>query len=342
MKGALIGFGFIASKGHFPAYLERDDVDIVAVCDSSAQRLALIQKSHPDIRVYQNHKALLSHEQLDFIDICTPPFLHHEVAHSAAQRGIHVLCEKPLTATLSEAEKMLGYAKENKVVIFPCHNYKHAPIVKAMQRVMAQNEIGHMRFMTINTFRSTHAKGVAEADSDWRRKPESAGGGIVMDHGSHTFYLTFMFMKSMPTSVTAKVMRTHPEFQTEDNCICTLNFPSGYATVHLSWTAGCRKIIYMLHGTTGACKIEEDDLEIVDLQGKVMRREKITSDFNDTSHVSWFSSLFDQFKTAINNKDYVNSELIDAYTCMSVIESVYASSKNNSQETPVAVYGENE
>jgi predicted dehydrogenase len=98
LRGALIGYGFIMEKGHAAAYRERgktsDDVEIVAVADLSEERRELARRHFPGIRVYADHRALLSAERscLDFIDIATPPSAHAEVAHAGLEQGLHVLC----------------------------------------------------------------------------------------------------------------------------------------------------------------------------------------------------------------------------------------------------------
>src|SRR6185312_13185737 len=113
LRGALIGYGFISGKGHIPAYLERGkggaavagdgngDVEIVAVADICESRRALAQEALPKARIYADYKALLEKEaqNLDFVDISTPPCDHAAVAHAAFDRGLHVLCEKPLATT---------------------------------------------------------------------------------------------------------------------------------------------------------------------------------------------------------------------------------------------------
>src|SRR5579871_5360120 len=125
-RGAIVGFGFISGKGHFPAYLERKDVDLVAVADVCAARREAALALNPKLRVYDSAEKLLAAErELDFIDISTPPVDHYKIAEASLQRGIHVLCEKPLTATLEEARKLLLAARDKRRVVFPCHNYKH-------------------------------------------------------------------------------------------------------------------------------------------------------------------------------------------------------------------------
>src|SRR5262245_45854366 len=100
LRGAIVGLGFIGGTGHLPAYLKMKDVRIVAVADITPARLELARASIPGVRTYPTWQALLEGEkELDFVDICTPPSDHAEIADAAAARGLHVLCEKPLTTS---------------------------------------------------------------------------------------------------------------------------------------------------------------------------------------------------------------------------------------------------
>src|SRR6266852_4804594 len=117
LRGAVVGYGFISSKGHVPAYLDRlrsrGDVEIVAIADICSARRSQARKD---------------------------------------LRGVHVLCEKPLTPTLSEAASLLEHAARVRRVIFPCHNYKHAPVVKAIREILESGRSGQVRSITLNTF----------------------------------------------------------------------------------------------------------------------------------------------------------------------------------------------
>ena len=262
LQGALIGFGFIGGRGHVPAYKERSDARIVAVADVCEARRALAKAALPEARIYEDYRALLANERsLDFVDIATPPCDHATIAHAALDAGLHVLCEKPLTTTLEEATAILGHAQAAKRVLFPCHNYKHAPVVKAIREIIARGDIGRVRSLTLNTYRNTHAKGVTEWNTDWRRERRYSGGGIAMDHGSHTFYLTFDWLGAYPIAVTAKMSNLDPRFDTEDNFTCVLTFPNGLAHCHLTWTAGVRKVLYTVQGERGAITVADDELE---------------------------------------------------------------------------------
>jgi predicted dehydrogenase len=333
LKGAIVGFGFISGKGHFPAYQNRDDVEIVAFADVSAPRLDAARAVAPKARFYATWQELLEKEPLDFIDISTPPAFHAEIALAALARGVHVLCEKPLTVNVAEAKKLVDGARAHRRVVFPAHNYKHAPVVKFSREVIESGRIGTVRAVTLNTFRTTHAKGVKEWKTDWRRDKKLSGGGIAMDHGSHSFYLTFLWLSSLPTHVTAKTLTLDKQWDTEDNLNCVLTFPNGFAHTFLTWTAGVRKVVYSLQGTAGALVIDDDDWELTS-DGQITKGV-IESDWMDASHTKWFNSLFDQFKDAMRTGDFVNRELREAVACIQIIETAYRSSAEGCRELPL-------
>ena len=335
LKGAIVGFGFISGKGHLPAYQQRDDVEIVAVADLCPARLDAARKAAPRARLYATWEELLEKEPLDFIDISTPPVHHAEIALAALAKGVHVLCEKPLTPTVAEARSLVEAARRHRRVVFPAHNYKHAPVVKFALDTIASGRIGTVRAVTLNTFRTTHAKGVAEWRTDWRRDRKTSGGGIAMDHGSHSFYLTFAWLGALPTHVTAKALTLDKQWDTEDNLNCVLTFPNGYAHTFLTWTAGVRKVVYSLQGTRGALVIDDDDWELTS-DGKT-ETGVIESDWMDASHTRWFNSLFDQFKTAMASGDFVNRELREAVACIQIIETCYRSNAEGCRELPLTL-----
>jgi predicted dehydrogenase len=356
LRGAIIGYGFIMEKGHAAGYVERArgprDVEIVAVADVSESRRALAHVHLPDARIYSDSAALLAAEgdRLDFVDIAVPPADHAAVAHAALDRGVHVLCEKPLATTIDEARSMLRHAAEAERVIFPCHNYKHAPVIKTVRAALDAGRIGKVHLVTLQTFRNTHARGVADWRPNWRRERRYSGGGIAMDHGSHTFYLAFEWLKSYPTSISARATAMAP-FDTEDDFSCSLKFPTGVASAHLSWTAGVRKVLYTIHGDRGAVRVEDDAIEIatqIPAEGADPRtagdgasarwdfdRKDIPSNWMDSSHVTWFNSLFDDFKGAIERRDFVGKEAREAFLCVQLITTAYASAREGCRELPL-------
>jgi predicted dehydrogenase len=353
LRGAIIGYGFIMEKGHAAGYRARaqpdgpKDVDIVAVADVSEKRRALAKEHFPGARIYDSHGALLEAEQgtLDYADIATPPADHAAVTHAALDRGLHVLCEKPLATSIDEARSMLRHAAEAQRVLHPCHNYKHAPVIKAVRAILDEGRIGKVHLVTLQTFRNTHARGVGEWRPHWRRERRHSGGGIAMDHGSHTFYLAFEWLKSYPTAISARASQSGA-FDTEDDFSCSLKFPTGVASAHLSWTAGVRKVMYTIHGERGAVRVEDDHIEVatqvggsasgtVNDVGWQFERREIQSDWMDSSHVTWFNSLFDDFKGAIERREFVGKEAREAFLCVQLITTAYASAREGCRELPL-------
>ena len=340
LRGAIIGFGFIAERGHLPAYRARAgrDVEIVAVSDFCEQRRAMVRELLPGAALFEDHRALLAQGGLDFVDICTPPGSHAAAAHAALDRGLHVLCEKPLATSAEAARAMLDHASMARRVIFPCHNYKHAPVVKEVRRIIDSGRIGRVNMVTLNTLRSTHAKGVPQWRPDWRRERALSGGGIAMDHGSHTFYLAFDWLGSYPTAVTAK---THDSgrWDTEDTFSCSLVFPGGVANAHLSWRAGLRKVIYTISGEHGGIVVDDDAVEVTVADGAggwKSERTSISSHWMDASHSTWFGTLFDDFRQAIARGEFVGREAWEAYLCVQLITAAYRSAAGGSRELALA------
>jgi predicted dehydrogenase len=203
--------------------------------------------------------------------------------------------------------------------------------MRALREVVDSGSIGEVRLVTLDTFRTSHARGVAEWTPDWRRIRKYSGGGIAMDHGSHTFYLVFDWLGRCPSAITAKAT-CEGAYDTEDNFSCTVTFPTGVAMVRLTWNAAVRKVIYTLHGERGAVKLEDDDLEII-RKGEPVERRSIPSHWMDVSHARWFGSLLDRFLQAIDQGEYVGEDARDAALCVRLIEAGYRSAAADCLET---------
>ena len=83
----------------------------------------------PDARWYDAAEVLLADARLDFVDICTPPSSHAPLIRAALERGVHVLCEKPLVRSADELSPVAALARASGRVLHTVHNWHHAPIV---------------------------------------------------------------------------------------------------------------------------------------------------------------------------------------------------------------------
>lgn len=218
-----------------------------------------------------------------------------------------------------------------------------------MRQLLETGLIGTVHDVTLSTFRNTHARGVKEWSESWRREKRYAGGGVAMDHGSHTFYLAFEWLRSYPTSITAK-MRTCDPYDTEDTFVGSATFPTGFAAVHLTWAAGIRKVIYTIHGDRGAIRVEDDDIEVavmgeppaVNATNRTaweMKTKKVASEWMDAGHAAWFRSMFARFTTAMDQKDNVGRSAVDALRCIELITAAYESANDASRERRILHVG---
>jgi predicted dehydrogenase len=232
---------------------------------------------------------------------------------------------------------LLATAERCERVLFPSHNYRHAPVVRAVRELLDEDAIGRVHLVTLNTFRTTHARGVADWRPDWRREHRWAGGGIAMDHGSHTFYLAFDWLSAYPSALSA-TMSTSDGHDTEDTLSCQVRFPGGTAIASLTWRAGLRRVHYSLHGDRGAILIHDDDIEVVrQVKGKpVTEKRSVKSDWMDASHSEWFGSLFERFADAIETQQYVGRDATDALECVRLIQAAYDSAKKSGREVALA------
>jgi predicted dehydrogenase len=336
LRGGLIGFGFIAEHGHVPAYASRAvPLEVVAVAEPCTARHAAIARLLPGARVYRRHEDLLAREKLDFVDVCTPPASHAPIALEALERRLHVLCEKPLAATASEADTMAQAARRTGRVLYPGHSYRHAPVVRAVRGALEGDRIGRVTMATLDTYRTGHARGVPEWQPDWRRDPRQSGGGILLDHGPHTSYLAFEWMGGYPSSVSAWTRALRGGV--EDDAALVMTFARGIVRAHLTWNAAFRRVIYTLHGERGAIRVEDDEVEILvrTAGGDVGEKIARPSDWKDAGHGPWFEGVLRGFVRAVREGDVVGAETRDALMGMRTIDAALRSARRGGGPAPV-------
>src|SRR5207249_9956964 len=136
-RGAIVGCGAVACQAHVPAWRAASAFQMVAAVDPIPAQRAQLHALLPEVRCYADLATLLAHEELDFLDVCTPPALHEEGILQACAHGLHVLCEKPLTFTAPAMQRIRTAATAANVVVFSVHNWKYAPIVQALKRLLS-------------------------------------------------------------------------------------------------------------------------------------------------------------------------------------------------------------
>ena len=189
LRGAFIGFGNVAARGHLPGWQSRDDVRIVAATDALPDRREAFLEACPDGRWCDSVDGLLSGETLDFVDVCTPPGSHAALVKRALDAGLHVLCEKPLVTQVADAEAVAASSARAGRTVHVVHNWLHAPVCLKISALIAEGAIGAVRSVNWQTLRTQPAVALGpDGDKNWRVDPAIAGGGILYDHGWHALY----------------------------------------------------------------------------------------------------------------------------------------------------------
>src|SRR2546426_6155554 len=188
LRGAIVGLGNVAVHGHLPGWLRRRDVQIVAATDSRSEQGAQLAALAPDARWCPTADELLAEASLDFVDICTPPASHAPLIRSALERGLHVLCEKPLVGALDDLAPLARLAAKTGRVLYTVHNWHHAPIVRRTTELVREGRIGRVNQVVWHTLRTRPAAVGDGHNGNWRAHPAVAGGGGLTDHGWHASY----------------------------------------------------------------------------------------------------------------------------------------------------------
>lgn len=342
LRGAIIGFGNIAEFGHWPTYAKSADVEIVAVMDPSPARQEAAKVLKPDLRTYGDMTTLFRNEMLEFVDICTPPSWHSELALVALEQGCHILCEKPLTLKPSDYEKLAERASAMDRAVFTVHNWKFAPIFQRVFSIIRNGRIGPVWHVEIFTLRDSLCKGSSESAlaEDWRKNVSIAGGGILVDHGWHAFYLLLNLVQAEPQKILAKMLkdRENPE-SLEEAVQALVQFPEADGYIHLTWRAKMRRNNLVIQGQNGTLLIDDDRLLLTTHTGD---REEITFPAAlsaGSHHADWFEGLFPAFLEEIKNPAKRGENFKEAGWCLALTSSAYQSNLMGFKEVEVTFPG---
>lgn len=260
LKGAFIGFGNVAEGGHAAGWRDRDDLRIVAAADSTLARADRLKAVFPDARFFSDPAAMLAAEQLDFVDVCTPPGSHAALIAQALEAGLHVLCEKPTVTRLADLEPLAASSRKRGLVLHTVHNWLMAPICRKITELVDGAAVGRVRSVQWETLRTQPAVAVPSGAKDnWRTDPAQAGGGILFDHGWHAFYCVARWAGGGPRTVAATLeQRKFTEWALEDTASVDIDFGEATASVFLTWTADERANRIVIEGERGTISVVAD------------------------------------------------------------------------------------
>jgi predicted dehydrogenase len=336
LRGALIGLGNVAVGVHLPGWARRGDVTIVGVTDTRAERRPSVEAVLPGARWYASADALLDDGALDFVDICTPPSSHAALIRAALERGVHVMCEKPLVGSPAELAPLARLATTGKLALHTVHNWHHAPIVRRTWELVRKGAIGRVIRVVWQTLRTKPAATQDEDQGNWRLDPAVAGGGVLTDHGWHVFYILQAWVGELPTAVSARLeTRRHTQYPVEDTATVQVTFPGATAEVLLTWAAETRDNVAEVIGTTGSIRLE-DDVLVLRRAGEAEQRWTIPPALSNGSvHPDWFDPIATRFLADIRGGSPDPSNLVEASVCVALEAAARESSRRGGREIPL-------
>lgn len=329
LRGALVGFGNVAVEGHLPAFRQHRQFTIVAVCDTAEERLALAAEQLPTAKRYASVDELLKNERLDFVDVATPPASHATIALQALARRVNVLCEKPLTTHSDECSRIRSAASAARAVVFTAHNWKYAPIFRTAKRAVRRGDIGAVTHVRLETVRTTPPSDAGNGGT-WRLDPTLAGGGIMVDHGWHAFYLARHLVDADPVAISARTsQRKFTTAGVEDTAECTIEFPEARAEIFLTWAGDERRNAGTITGTLGTLTIADRTLVTT-----IGERAPVETHFAQplsagSYHPDWFATMLDDFHVELHDANARGDNFREAEACCRLLERGYRSSASD-------------
>jgi predicted dehydrogenase len=225
---AIVGFGYWGPNV-VRNILERPEFTLMGLCELDPNRSADFSARHPDVRIESDLDALLLDPRIQAVAIATPPRTHHELVRRALRAGKHVLVEKPLATSVTDAEDLIVRAEVAGVVLMPGHTFVYSPSVNKVRELIRSGEVGEVYFITSSRMNL----GLYQRD------------GVISDLAPHDLSILLYWLGRPPSHVSAAGQSIF-QLGIPETAFLTVRFAGGAtANVQISWLAP-RKMRHMV------------------------------------------------------------------------------------------------
>jgi predicted dehydrogenase len=197
IRVGVIGLGF-GGETHLKAYRQLPNVEVVALAGLEEEKLAALGATYQVPHLYREYQDLLKRDDLDAVSVCVPNYLHTPITLVALERGMHVLCEKPLARTLQEAEAMVQAAMNANRVLQVVFNHRMREDVRTLKQYIDEGKLGHIYYAKASWMRRTGIPG----RGTWFVNKALSGGGPLIDLGVHVLDMA-LHLLGEPEVITA-------------------------------------------------------------------------------------------------------------------------------------------
>ncbi|MEM9952811.1 MAG: Gfo/Idh/MocA family oxidoreductase [Chloroflexota bacterium] len=185
----IIGHGFWTETMYLPAFAKHPHATVTAICGRDETRTQAFAEEHDIPHYFVDYETMYASGLIDAVVIVTDNKTHYPMTMAALDAGLHVLCEKPLAMTVSEAEAMTHKAEATGLKCLVPFTYRFMPTARYLKRLIDDGYLGRPYNMTLRYYTGF----AREGDYRWRFDLEEAGSGAIGDIGSHFIYLAYWY-----------------------------------------------------------------------------------------------------------------------------------------------------
>ncbi len=251
MRAAIIGAG-LQCRRRAPVFVESKEDKLVAIASKEFPHAEAMAKQFGCV-ADKSWQDTIKRDDVDVVINCTPPGVHAEISIAAMRAGKHVLCEKPLTRTIVEAEEMLKVARETKRVLKCGFNHRHHPAMWELKKRLDAGDLGKPLFTRCRY----GICGRPGYEKEWRADPLQAAGGQFIEQGTHGIDLIRWFMGEI-AEVACMTSTHYFKSQTleDDGFAMFRTATGGTASLHTSLVQWQNLFSFEITGDEGYARIE--------------------------------------------------------------------------------------
>lgn len=225
---------------------------------------ASLRGSQPATYVSTDYREALDDPNVDAVDICLPHDLHASVAIAAAEAGKHVLVEKPLAATLDEADAMIEAAQRRSLVLMVAENVRFYPVYHKVRELLLDGAIGEPALVRMT--RQCYLRESFTRDRPWFLDVRAAAGGIMMAGGIHDIEVMRMLIGEVASVFSLRAPQRFLEMEGDDTSVALIRFQNGAigtlveSFIMKNLTTAYGPEIHTLHidGELGSLSVQDD------------------------------------------------------------------------------------
>jgi predicted dehydrogenase len=231
LRVGIVGCGAITQQWHLSAFRQSKNVEIAALCDVKEDLArSVAQKFHVQ-RYYADFAEILKREELNLVDICTPPRTHPTLSIQAMEAGHHVLVEKPMALTCGEADEMIRASERNGVKLCVAHNKLFQPVIRKAVSLIREGIIGDLTGVDLRDGRPRDSHGFMNKEHWYHKLP----GGVFSEDLPHPLYLATALLGHLePVAIYTRKLSSY-DWVVADEARIILEGEKGTATI----TASC-------------------------------------------------------------------------------------------------------